>query len=522
MSVLLVFTLLLCSNEGAAAAPVRKSMPITLPQCIYLGEQNSVPLRIDEVDVQIAKAEVGRTLGTFDTVAFFEGTHSKSIVPEASQLATGSLGADGAPTETEVVVEGITTDRWDLNTGFRGMLLNGSTYTVDANWTKNDTSAGTFGGFNPEYRSDVGVAFTQPLLRGFGTTVNKAPVVQAKNEMVGASENLEANRATRAQEVVIAYWDLYFARRTLETREFLVEQAERLVRINQKKYDVGELKRIDVIEAESDLASRQKDRIEALNEIGRTADELKRLIFPFDSQEEWDVELIPLTEAREAAIDPPDWPVAAAVGLERRAELRRLRELLKNNDLQIVIAENALLPRLDVTATLRFSQLADSKGEVLNYDDDFYSASGTVLLEMPIGNRTARYDASIARLQKIRALLEYKDLENEVIQEVRNSVREVRNRKKEIDAAREAVRLAAERWSAEQKRQEVGYSTTFQVRDAERAWREAVDAGLRALFDYQVAIAALDRAQGTLLESYGILDAPVPHLDDRAGVHFDS
>ena len=39
-------------------------------------------------------------------------------------------------------------------------------------------------------------------------------------------------------------------------------------------------------------------------------------------------------------------------------------------------------------------------------------------MEMPIGNRTARYGLAAARLRKIRAMLEYKDTENQVIQEV--------------------------------------------------------------------------------------------------------
>lgn len=501
-------------------------MPVTLQQCIYLAERNSIPLRIDEVAVQIAEAEIGRELGTFDTVAFFDGSYQKDIRPTASALEAGTLGpfgSDGSSAGSpEIIVTGITTDSWQINTGFRGMLLNGASYQADVDWSKVETTAGTFGGFNPEYRSGIGVSFTQPLLRGYGTTVNKAPVLQAQNRLLGAAENLETSRVLRASEVIRAYWEYFFSFRTLETRDFLVGQAERLVEINSKKLEVGDARRIDVIEAESELASRQQEQITAENDIGRTADELKRLIFPFEDQEEWDAELVPITAEAEAAVEPPAWRAAATRALERRPELRRLRELLENNDLRILVAENAVLPRFDLNASLRFNQLAGSKGQVLNYDDDFYSIGAGVSVEVPLGNRFARYDLSIVRLQKIQALLEYKDVENQVIQEVRDGVREVANRKKEIDAAREAVRLAAERWSSEQKRQEVGFSTTFQVREAQAQWREAKDAETRALFEYQIALAALDQAQGTLLERYGILPAPQPRLEDRAGVHFDS
>ena len=516
MNPILIFCALLFPAEEPGGMV---TMPVTMQQCIYLAEKNSLTLRMSQVDVQISKAELGGTLGTFDTIAFLNYNFTKDNNPTASALARGDLFGATSP---EVVVTGILRKSHVLSSGFRGTLLNGASYQADVNWSKSSTSAGTFGGYNPEYRSDIGLSVVQPLLRNFGSAVNKAGIVSARNAMMGAAELLEESRILRAQEVISAYWLYYFARKNAETADFLVEQAEKLVKINEKKLEVGDARRLDVVEAESDLAKRQQELITAGNEIGRTADDLKRLIFPFDEQDEWEVDLIPLTEASEETFELPAWQDAAQVALERRPELLRQQQFLKNNDLDILVAENQILPQFDLNASLRFNNLADSKGQVLNYDDEFYTITAGFSVEMPIGNRTARYGLASARLRKIRALLEYKNMENQVIQEVRNGVREVRNTKKEIEAAHEAVRLAEERWNAEQKRQEVGYSTTFQVRDAQAVWQEAKDAELRSLFNFQIARAALGAAQGILLQQYGILPAPKPRLDDRAGVHFDS
>ncbi len=502
-------------EEGAAPKQV---MPLTLQQCIHLAERNSIPVRIEEVNVQIGEAELGSSLGVFDTVFFSSYEYAKAVSPTVSRLSTGNIFAPS----TETVVTGILNESHTVTSGFRGSLIGGGSYQADANWVKTERNPVTFGNFNPEYTSGIGLAVTQPLLRGFGSAVSKAGVLTARNALLGAAENLEATREARAEEVVVAYWNHYFAIRNLVTREFLVGQGERLVEINQKKLDVGEFRRIDVVEAESTLATREQERIAAVNEIGRAADALKRLIFPFETREEWEIEVVPLTEAAEEAIERPSWREAARVALERRHELRQKRLQLENDDIRIMVAENTQLPQLDLTASLRFNQLADNSGDVTNYDDDYYSIGAGVNLEVPLGNRTARYDLAAARLTKIRSLLEYKDLENQIIQEVRDAVRDVSNRQEQIVAAGEASRLAKERWVAEQKRQETGYSTTFQVRDAEAAWQESEDAYLRALFDYQVALASLHAAQGTLLEEYGLLPAPAPRLDDRAGVLFDS
>lgn len=502
----------LAQDEPGAAR-----MPITLQQCIYLTEKNSLALRIDEVDVQIAKASVGSALGQFDTVGFLTGQYNKSITPSASVLDVGSTG--GSPA-FEVI--GVLNETWRVNGGFRGALIGGASYQADIDWNKRFSEPSGFSVFNPSYTSSAGFSFTQPLLNGFGTTVSKADVLRAKNNMMGAAETLEESRILRAQEVVAAYWNFYFAQKTLETRQFLVEQGQKLVEINRKKKLVGEFKKIDVIEAEAELAQRQQDLIVAESEIGRTQDALKRLIFPFEDRNEWEVALVPLTEPAYGEFAPPDWREAARVAMERRPELRKRRESLKNNDIDIVVAENAILPQLDLNTSLRFNQLAQSKGQVLNFDEEFYSVGAGFSLEMPIGNRTARYNLSIARLTKIQALLDYKNTENQVIQEVRNGVRDVSNTSKEIAAAKEAVRLADERWKQEETRKAVGYSTNFLVRDAQAAWREAVDAQLQAEFGFQIARSALLAAQGMLLEAYGILPAPKPELDDRAGVHFGS
>lgn len=510
-SILLVACCLF-AGEGEGAGPV--AMPVTLQQCIYLAEKNSLPLRVDEVNVQIAEAELGQGLGKFDTVAFAGYSYQKNILPTASRFVQG----DVTDTTAAPVVEGIVTKTHSANAGFRGSLIGGGSYESFMNFEKYFDSAGSYGNFNPSYTSNTGLSISQPLLKGFGSTLSKADILQARNSLAGTAEALEESRVTRANDVIQAYWNYYFAQQNLETRNFLVEQAERLVVINKKKLEVGDGKRIDVIQAESELATRRQEAIAAQNEIGRTADDLKRLIFPFRNRDEWEAELVPLTKAMEDSIETANWREASQRALERRPELRRLRELLKNNDIEIVVAENALLPQLDLNASMQLNQLASRKGDAFNYSDEFYNVGGGLSLEVPIGNRVARYGLAIARLRKVQALLQYKDLENQVIQEVRNGVRDVRNQKEQIDAAREAVRLAAERWSSEQKRQEVGYSTTYEVTDAEAGWQEAVDNQLRALFDYQISLASLKAAQGTLLEYYGMLPSPRPKLKDGAGI----
>lgn len=510
-------------QESPSATNPRRRMPLTLEQCIQLAERNSLSLRVNEIDVQIAKGDVARATGQFDTIYFLSTNYSKNSDPVARVITTpGVLQPDGtfSPGRSRIEIEPIVSEDWRIDTGFRGTLVNGATYSVDMAYTKSETESPDPGpnSLDPAYRSDIGASITQPLLRGSGTTVNKANLLSARNTLRGAAYALEENRILRALETVTAYWNYYFALRNLQTRELLVEQSQSLVEINTKKRDVGTMITLDIIEAQSELAQRKQELIVARNEIDRSADALRRLIFDFDDRELWDVELVPLTDASVEVLETPSWQDASAVALERRPELARRREFLKNNDIAIVVAENGVLPRLDLDASVRFNQLAGSKGQVLNYDDDFYTLAVGFTLEVPIGNRTARADRDIARLQKLQALIDYRDVENQVIQNVRDGIRELLSSQKQIEAAAEAVKLASQRFAQLIERRGVGSATTFDVREAQTSWRQAIDSQTLALFDFEVAKAVLDAAQGTLLERYGILPSPMPTIDDRAGV----
>jgi outer membrane protein TolC len=212
----------LAHEESSASA----TLPITLEQCIHMAEKNSLAQRIAEIDVQIAKAQMGQELGTFDTVLFLSHQFERDINPSASSLE-GGFG--------NVQVIGIETESTTLQGGFRGTLLNGASYQADINWSKRLQSPAPFSLINPTYRADVGVTFTQPLLRGFGSAVTKAALLQARNFMRSSADALEEQRLLQARDVVVAYWNYFFARRTLETRVFNVEQAERLLSINRTR-----------------------------------------------------------------------------------------------------------------------------------------------------------------------------------------------------------------------------------------------------------------------------------------------
>jgi outer membrane protein TolC len=88
--------------------------------------------------------------------------------------------------------------------------------------------------------------------------------------------------------------------------------------------------------------------------------------------------------------------------------------------------------------------------------------------------------------------------------EVRKAVRGVDSGVKRIRAAEANVMLQRKKLEAEEKKFENGMSTSFEVLVFQDDLSDSELARIRALVDYRVSLVALEKAQGTLLESRGL------------------
>jgi outer membrane protein TolC len=128
-----------------------------------------------------------------------------------------------------------------------------------------------------------------------------------------------------------------------------------------------------------------------------------------------------------------------------------------------------------------------------------------VLLTVPLGNRQARANYHIARLDADQALLSLKSLEQDIVVGVDDAVGHVQTGLKNVEAARAATRLSQESLDAEKKKLLAGTSTTFLVLQAQSQLATSRSLEIRAEADYNEAIVALDLAEGTILDKNNIL-----------------
>jgi outer membrane protein TolC len=100
--------------------------------------------------------------------------------------------------------------------------------------------------------------------------------------------------------------------------------------------------------------------------------------------------------------------------------------------------------------------------------------------------------------------LQFKQLEQNILVVIDNAVKQAESAYQSVEATKEARIYAAAALDAEQKTYAVGKATTFEVLQYQDSLTTARSAEIRALANYNEALANLDAQEGSTLDHYNI------------------
>lgn len=138
------------------------------------------------------------------------------------------------------------------------------------------------------------------------------------------------------------------------------------------------------------------------------------------------------------------------------------------------------------------------------YSGDFSTWEGGLVFSYPLGNRAAKSRLAVSKLETAQLLMDIKDLEKTIVVEVREAARQINTDKKRVQAARVARKLAEEKLSAEEKKFEVGLSTSFNVLEFQTDLATEQSKELKAVIDFNKSKINLRKVMATTLEEYNI------------------
>ena len=479
-----------------SVANANEPLSLTLQETIETVLKNNISISVQSYNSKINEQFIFEKEADFDPTVDFEFTVGEETRQSASTLAdskTRDLDYD-----------------WDFSVSQK--FVTGGDYELTMDNNKNQSSSSRTS-LNPIYSSDLALTVTQPLLKDFGIDLNKREIYIAKNDQKISDHQFTEKVIATIAETENIYWDLVFSIEDLKVKETSLQRARDLEKQVKAQVDVGTLAELEILQAKSNVASREERLLNAQNLIDDNGDNLKSILnFSFDSEEGLK-EIIPA--------DSPVFEPGAENSLEEalktalihRPDLLAKKMELENKNIEAKYNENQTLPTLDLVGSLGLNGLSgDSSTKNGSYDSALSEAFSTdfrlwqfgINLSYPLGNRAAKSKLAIKRLEVAQLLLNIKDLEKTIVVEVREAHRQIKTDIKRVQATRVARKLAEEKLNAEEKKFKVGLSTSFNVLEFQEDLAEEQSNEIKAVIDYNKSLNRLNQVMARTLEAHDI------------------
>ncbi len=332
------------------------------------------------------------------------------------------------------------------------------------------------------------------LLRGL--MINEEYAAYQQAELAGPQAEIKV--AQKRQDLYLAgavqYWDWQVAVKQAEiVKRALAVAEDRFVQVEGLAKG-GKVAPLDVVEANQEVQKRREAAIAAQRKMEYEQYKLSLFLWeknePVTPRPEWAPEFqgeTPLPTEQEVA----DFKVEAK---EDRPEVRDLYIEAKMNNIDIKLAKNHLLPKLNID------------GGPADAATDWIVGVGyhvNLHFEQPLFQRGARGKVMGTEVLQQQLALKQQYAEQQVNLDVDNWLSAIVRARDRVKAASEALRLAKTLEEGERKRFNMGATTVLFVNLRERNVVESAYQLYRAQADYAVA-------RGGMLWARGLLSKPWP------------
>ena len=551
---------------------------LSLEDAISLGLENNLAIAVeryapwlDEANLLLAKSGAnGKT--AFDPSVTSSLTLEEQTIPINNPFFAGVSAGSG--------IAAIINHSFVSNFGYTQGFQPGTQLQVTFDNTRSSTTS-SFNSFNPSVQSTLQVQLTQPLLNGFGRTVNDRYIIEAKNTVKVGESQFAQQVITTVTQVATDYWELVYARENVKVEQVAVAADQQLYDNNKKQLEIGTMAPLDVITAQSQLATDQQALVQA--QTTQLLDETTLLVAitkdPLAAPLQG-VEIIPTTTIFNPANENITLQDAVKEAWQKRPELQQAGLNLKNAGVEVKATRNLLLPTLNlfgsysttgldgvrtplvpngfITAATpvfatsgTFPNTTTPTGFVGSTDlvpgtpipggltdawdqfvhSKFPTFEGGINLTLPIRNRAAQAANATAQLNERQQETQYLQTQNTIVLNVRQAFITLEQDRAAIAAAEEARIYAQQSYDDEVKKLQLGTSTAFTVVQKQQLLTTAQGVELRDRINLIEAELNFNQAMGRTLEvnnitladalKGGISHTPnipgTPDADQRAG-----
>jgi len=497
-------------REAIETAMPRETVRLGLDACIQIALAQNQDIIIAGYEPQKTEADIFSARGEFDAAWQTQGNYLRSSA-SASQEVFAFAG-----------ISSIENYQTTINSAVAGKLHYGTQYAVAFDLNKSES---TYGRFIEEFDARMTLTLTQPLIRAFGQKVNTVRIKQARNANQIAHAQLKLAVMNTIAEVVKAYWDLVGAVENVKVRSESLANAERLLRINETRREIGMGADLEVLQAKAGVATRQGDLVSARAAVENAADRLKQLLDLREGDAFSKISIIPIDRPNPKALsefDPTEADRNRDLSIERalqhRPEIQMAELQIENAELEEMRTRNDMMPQFDLTGTYtqggRDHQLRQTLEGIQDKQEKFYSYGFQA--SIPIRNRAARGQYQRAKLTRREMEQRLQQTRQNLMLNVHLAARNVLTNQILVESNRQARGLQEANVVAEEKRQRLGVTTIWQVLQVQEDLTAAQTLEVQAQTAYEKALVDLRLAEGMLMETFGI-EFEAPEADKPVG-----
>ncbi|MFL6304489.1 MAG: TolC family protein [Candidatus Sulfotelmatobacter sp.] len=466
---------------------------------------------------------VGSTLGIGSPITSFDPSLTGTVQLDKNQTQSTSPFSP---------VPLIAQNTYSANFGYtQGFAWGGALTGVFDNThltTNNTTSL-----FTPQLGSNFQFRFTQNLLQGFGFLPNTRFIRIAKNNREISDVAFRLQIITTIDQVENMYWDLVYAYENVRVQQESLTYTQKALEDAKRQVQVGTVPPIQVVSAQSTVATGQQNLIVAQNNL-----QLQQLLMKnalsrsIEDPILAEADVIP-TSTMQLPQQEPVTPIQDLINqaLQHRAELVQTRIDLNSRDINVKSVRNSMLPTLqafayyggsglggDVNPNCSFSGVpcynparvppafrgttTVGYGGTLNQlvSSTAPDKGAGLSLNIPLRNRLAQSNQVRAELEYRQALVRQHQLENQVRIEVRNAQFDVKQNRAAVQSAQSAVDLARQTFEADQQKLRVGLTTQTAILQDAATLTTSESNLVSAKAAFEKSLLELDRSTGLLLE----------------------
>jgi len=375
----------------------------------------------------------------------------------------------------------------------------------DAGFSESETTSVT-SGFTTTTKDSLqprsfSFTITEPLYRGGRT---EAETLSAENLVDAGRAGLAVTEQRVLLDAVTAYMDVLRNKTVVQLNRNNERVVERQLQAARDRFEVGEVTRTDVAQAEARAAQAKADRIGAEGNLISSRATYRQFIGDLPGKLEWPARIggVPANErdALQAASTANPTIVSA-----------NFSELSARDDIDVAISD--LLPQVSLRGAY------DRSFDVSAFTEELDSLSLSAVVTVPLYQSGAVHSA-VRRSKQIASQrrLEYEEARRAVFEEVTRAWESLITAQAQISAFQAQVRAAELALEGVEQETIVGLRTTLDVLDAEQ---EVFAAGVNLVSAERDAVVSSYWVKATIGELTAVaLELPVERYD--ADAHYRS